>query len=67
MIATRESLPRFTPEEYFAWEEQQEVKHEYIDGEIYAMTGGSLNHSQIASKFTQLLENHLENSGCPCL
>ena len=67
MIATREHFPSFTPAEYFAWEEQQEVKHEYIDGEVYAMTGGSLNHSQITSKFTQLLENHLENSGCRVL
>ena len=67
MIATREHLPRFTPEEYFAWEEHQEVKHEYIDGEVYAMTGGTLNHSKISSKLTQLLENHLENSGCQVL
>jgi Uma2 family endonuclease len=64
MVAARESLPKLTPEEYFAWEEQQEIKHEYFDGEVFAMTGGDLNHSQIASKFAQLLENHLETSGC---
>ena len=67
MIAIREHLPRFTPEEYFAWEEHQEVKHEYIDGEVYAMNGGTLNHSKISSKLTQLLENHLENSRCQVL
>jgi Uma2 family endonuclease len=43
MIAAKEQLPRFTPEEYFAWEEQQEEKHEYFDGEVYAMSGGTLN------------------------
>jgi Uma2 family endonuclease len=64
MVAAREHLPKFTAEEYFDWEAQQEVKHEYFDGEVYAMTGGDLNHSQIASKFAQLLENHLEDSGC---
>jgi hypothetical protein len=30
MIAARESFPTFTPEEYFAWEEQQLHRHEYM-------------------------------------
>jgi Uma2 family endonuclease len=67
MIATKENLPKFTPEEYFAWEEQQQVRHEYIDGEVYAMTGGTINHSQIASTFNRLLGNHLRGSGCKVL
>ncbi len=37
MIAVRNNLPRFTPEEYFVWEEQQRDRYEYIDGEVYAM------------------------------
>jgi Uma2 family endonuclease len=53
MIAARESFPRLTPEEYFAWEEQQLHRHEYIDGEVYAMSGGTITHSQIASKFNR--------------
>jgi Uma2 family endonuclease len=36
MIAVKDNLPRFTPAEYFVWEEQQLVRHEYIDGEVYA-------------------------------
>jgi Uma2 family endonuclease len=44
MIAAKENFPRFTPTEYFAWEEQQLEKHEYIDGEVYNMSGGSKNH-----------------------
>jgi Uma2 family endonuclease len=39
MCAIKDSSPRFTPEEYFAWEEQQLERHEYIDGEVYAMRG----------------------------
>jgi Uma2 family endonuclease len=38
MIAASE-LPRFTPQEYFAWEAQQPQRYEYFDGEVYAMTG----------------------------
>ena len=64
MIALKDNSPYFTPEEYFAWSEKQLEKYEYIDGEVYAMSGGSKNHSLIAVKFTTLLNNHLENSGC---
>ncbi len=40
MIAVKDNSPRFTPEEYFEWEEKQLERHEYIDGEVYAMSGG---------------------------
>lgn len=69
MIAAKENFPTLTPEEYFAWEEQQLEKHEYINGQvypmgIYAMTGGSKNHSLLAARFITLFTNHLEGSGC---
>ncbi len=37
-----------TFEDYLAWEERQEVKHECIDGEIYELSGGADEHSKIA-------------------
>jgi Uma2 family endonuclease len=64
MIATKENFPRFTPEEYFDWEEKQLEKHEYIDGEVYAMSGGSVNHGRIAIKLTSIFDAHLDNSDC---
>lgn len=64
MIAAQDNTSHLTPEEYFAWEETQLEKYEYIDGEVYAMGGGSKNHSLIAVKLTTLLFNHLEGSGC---
>jgi Uma2 family endonuclease len=64
MIAAKENFPRFTPEEYFAWEEKQLEKYEYIDGEVYAMSGGSVNHGRIAIKLTTIFDTHLNNSGC---
>jgi Uma2 family endonuclease len=64
MIAAQDTFPKFTPEEYFAWEEQQQCRHEYVDGEIYAMTGGTLNHGRIALNFGALLTTHLRGSGC---
>jgi Uma2 family endonuclease len=67
MIAAKEHFLKLTPEEYFAWEEQQEEKHEYFDGEVYAMSGGTLNHSEIAGNFNRLIGNHLEDSDCRVL
>ncbi|MCF4966242.1 Uma2 family endonuclease [Nostoc sp. CMAA1605] len=64
MTATKENFPTLTPEEYFSWEEQQLEKHELINGQVYAMTGGSVNHSRIAVRITTLFSNHLENSPC---
>jgi Uma2 family endonuclease len=64
MVALKDNVPRFTPEEYFAWEEQQLERHEYIDGEVYAMSGGTQNHSDIAMNFGTMLKSHLRGSGC---
>jgi Uma2 family endonuclease len=62
MFAAKNNSRRLTPEEYFAWEEKQLEKHEYIDGEVYAMSGGSKNHSLIAVRLITLFANHLESS-----
>jgi Uma2 family endonuclease len=67
MVAVKDNSPRFTPEEYFIWEESQLEKHEFIDGEVYAMSGGTVNHSQIGVNFVTLLNSHLRGSGCKTL
>lgn len=64
MIAIPSRSPKLTPVEYFAWEEQQLCRHEYINGKVYAMSGGSQNHSRIALKFAALLDNHLPDGSC---
>jgi Uma2 family endonuclease len=64
MIAAKENFPELSPAEYFAWEEQQLEKYEYINGEVYAMSGGSVNHGRIAIKFAAMFDSHLENSDC---
>jgi Uma2 family endonuclease len=53
----------YTYEDYLALEHDSELKHEFDDGEIFAMAGGSPRHSALASKISAALENTLP-SGC---
>lgn len=63
MVATPE--PKYmTPQEYLDWEEQQPIKYEYINGEVYAMTGGTLAHNSIALNLASNLKTHVRGKGC---
>ena len=53
-----------TPEQYLKTEEKSPIKHEYIDGEIFAMAGASDAHVTIALNLASVLRNHLRGSGC---
>ncbi|MBD2059534.1 Uma2 family endonuclease [Oculatella sp. FACHB-28] len=46
----------YTPEEYLAQEDVAEFRNEYRDGEIVPMTGGSINHNQIAGNIYAFLK-----------
>ncbi len=50
--------------EYLHLEEQSDLKHEYIDGEAYAMAGASDRHVTIAGNLFAVLRSHLRGSGC---
>ncbi len=58
------SVRQMTVEEYLAFELESEFKHEYIDGEIYPMTGGTLNHSAIMANTIGELRQLLKESNC---
>ena len=64
MIAEPQYTQKMTAEEYLEWEAKQELRHEYIDGEILAMTGGTLPHNNIALNFYRALYPHLRQRGC---
>ncbi len=55
---------QMTPEEYLKLEETSEIKHEYFDGGVFAMTGASLNHNQINANIMRELGIQLKNSPC---
>ncbi len=55
---------RFTLKEYLALERRAECKHEFIDGQIVAMTGASANHNQIAMNVGVSLYLQLGDKPC---
>lgn len=54
----------FTVDEYLALERQAEERHEFVDGEIYAMAGESGQHGDISMNLAGLFHFHLK--GTPC-
>jgi Uma2 family endonuclease len=55
---------RYTPEEYFALEERSEVRHEYVDGEVFAMAGASKSHNLIKGNLIAGLRPNVRQRGC---
>lgn len=60
MIATIQR--RYTLDEYRAIADTSEEKCEYHDGEIIAMTGGTVNHSRVGRNILSILDNKLRDT-----
>jgi len=63
MFATK-SNDLISVEDYLKFELVSEIKHEFIDGQVYAMAGASANHDRISGTIYRKFGNHLENSAC---
>jgi Uma2 family endonuclease len=55
---------RYTYSDYVALELRSPTKHEFLDGEIYAMAGGSEEHSALAAEVLRILGNALVDRPC---
>jgi Uma2 family endonuclease len=53
-----------TPGEFLEGERHAEIKHEYLGGRVYAMSGGSLNHQRLGRNFVRQAANRLEGKPC---
>src|ERR1017187_3220434 len=51
--------PYLTPEQYLEIERAAEYKSEYFNGEMFAMSGGTLDHGRIFHNLASLLHKHL--------
>lgn len=64
MIAIPQQPAKMTIEEYFTWELDQDIRYEYINGEVFAMTGGTIPHNDIALNLYRPLYSHLRPRDC---
>ena len=55
---------KLTVAEYLAFERSSESKHEFFDGELFAMTGGTPAHSLIATNFASEARAALKERPC---
>jgi Uma2 family endonuclease len=63
-VVTSAHRVRYTYAQYLALEAGSNVKHEYLDGQIYGMAGGTPEHAALAAAVVGLLFPGLRAAGC---
>lgn len=63
-MATPENMLNLTVEEYLDFEEHSDGRHEFIDGDVYAMTGATEAHNIIVGNIYSLIRTHIKGSSC---
>lgn len=58
------ALPQFTPKEYLELERNSAIRHEYLDGFVYAMAGESLEHSTVCFNLGTHIGMQLKGKPC---
>lgn len=56
--------PRYTIQQYVHIEEYANLKHEYLDGQVWAIAGGTPEHARMASAITVALGTQLRERPC---
>lgn len=62
-MLTREYTP-VSEQEYLRLEAHSPIRHEYVNGEMFAMTGGTLRHNTIAGNLFVALKDQLRDGPC---
>ncbi|HFC91754.1 MAG TPA: Uma2 family endonuclease [Leucothrix mucor] len=63
-LAYKFEIDHITVEDYLSGEQISEIKHEYSDGQVYAMAGASIKHNIINANIFALLWMHLNGQSC---
>src|SRR5881398_2841969 len=64
MALPQEYLPALTGEQYLEIERFSEIRHEYLDGLVYAMAGESRDHSRICFNLAVIVGRQLQGTAC---
>jgi Uma2 family endonuclease len=59
-----EKTVEFSPEAYLAWEAEQSERHEYVNGEVFLVTGATTAHNVIGLNLATALKNALRGKPC---
>ncbi len=59
-----QKLSKLSPDQYLTLEESANQRHEYVDGQMFAMTGGSVAHNVISLNIAMSLRTKLKGKGC---
>lgn len=63
-MAALESPSRISVDDYLAFEQTSKIRHDLVDGCLYAMTGASDRHEELTANLLAILHSHLKGSGC---
>jgi len=59
-----EPVRRLSPEDFLAFERQAETKHEYVGGEVFAMSGASARHNVVVANLVAELVAQFRGGPC---
>ncbi len=65
MSAPPQSQSALTADDYLAWEATQPERHEFVDGETFAMAGAEDRHVTVTLNIAMALRQHLRGNGSP--
>jgi len=54
----------FSADDFLAWDATQTDRHEFVDGEVFAMAGGEDRHASVSGNLFAALHSHLKGSRC---
>ena len=63
-MAVELATQKLSLDEFLAWEDQQQDRHEFHRGEVFAMAGGRRTHGRVIANLVRRLGNHLDGSPC---
>lgn len=64
MVVLSQKPMQMTEDDYLVFERESEMKHEFLDGEVLAMSGGSRSHNRICVNLIRLLSTQLQGGEC---
>jgi Uma2 family endonuclease len=63
-MSLRQTQIRYTEDQYLSIEREADERHEYLDGQIYAMAGESPEHGAICTNLTGEIRAQLKGTRC---